>query len=94
MNINHIFFDLDRTLWDFDKNSQDTLIQLVEGFDIIRRGIDNPENFINKYKRHNERLWNLYRVDKITKDELRTTRFRLVLEEYGISIIKLFDKVN
>ena len=84
MNINHIFFDLDRTLWDFDKNSQDTLIQLVEGFNLISRGIDNPENFINKYKIHNERLWDLYRIDKITKEELRTKRFRLVLEEYGI----------
>ena len=84
MSIIHIFFDLDRTLWDFDKNSQDTLTQLVEGFDLISRGIDNPENFINKYKIHNERLWDLYRVDKITKEELRTKRFRLVLAEYGI----------
>ena len=85
MNINHIFFDLDRTLWDFDKNSQDTLIQLVESFDLISRGIESPEKFINKYKIHNERLWDLYRVDKITKEELRTKRFRLVLEEYGIN---------
>jgi len=85
MNINHIFFDLDRTLWDFDKNSQDTLKQLVKKFELKSRGIDNPENFINKYKIHNEKLWDLYRVDKITKEELRTKRFRLVLEEYGIN---------
>ena len=84
MNINHIFFDLDRTLWDFDNNSQDTLIQLVKSFELISRGVDNPESFINIYKIHNERLWDLYRVDKITKEELRTKRFRLVLEEYGI----------
>ena len=85
MSIIHIFFDLDRTLWDFDKNSHDTLIQLVESFDLISRGIDSPEKFINKYKIHNERLWDLYRVDKISKEELRTKRFRLVLEEYGIT---------
>ena len=84
MNINHIFFDLDRTLWDFDNNSQDTLIQLVKSFELISRGVDTPESFINNYKIHNERLWDLYRVDKITKEELRTKRFRLVLEEYGI----------
>jgi len=85
MNINHIFFDLDRTLWDFDKNSQDTLTQLVKRFELKRRGVDSSEKFINKYKIHNERLWDLYRVDKITKEELRTKRFRLVLEEYGIN---------
>ena len=84
MNINHIFFDLDCTLWDFDKNSQNTLMQLIEYFELDSKGIDNPESFINNYRIHNEKLWSLYRVDKITKEELRTKRFRLVLEEYGI----------
>ena len=51
MEIKHIFFDLDRTLWDFDKNSQDTLLQLVKSFELTSRGIDSPEKFINKYKR-------------------------------------------
>ena len=30
MNIKHIFFDLDNTLWDFERNSQITLLQLIE----------------------------------------------------------------
>ena len=85
MNIKHIFFDLDRTLWDFEKNSQDTLIQLVKDFNLITKGVDNAENFINKYKIHNERLWALYRKDEIKKEELRSRRFRLVLEEYAIN---------
>ena len=91
MNINHIFFDLDRTLWDFEKNSQDTLTQLIKRFELHSRGIDSVENFINIYKIHNEKLWNLYREDKITKSELRTIRFRLVLEEYGINDSQLAE---
>ena len=84
-NIKHIFFDLDRTLWDFEKNSHDTLIELFKKFKLITRGVDNLENFIAKYMTHNERLWHLYRENKVTKEELRTKRFLLVLEEYGIS---------
>ena len=85
MNINHIFFDLDRTLWDFDKNSKGTLMQLIEYFELDRKGVDSPQDFINNYSIHNEKLWDLYREDKITKEELRTKRFRLVLEDYAIN---------
>ena len=30
MNYRHIFFDLDHTLWDFDRNSRETLEELFE----------------------------------------------------------------
>ena len=38
----HIFFDLDRTLWDFEKNSHITLLQLISHFNLTEKGIDNP----------------------------------------------------
>ena len=91
MNIKHIFFDLDRTLWDFEKNSYKTLLQLIDEFELIKRGVDTPEDFINKYKIHNEKLWVLYREGKITKENLRVKRFFMVLDEYGISDIDLAD---
>ena len=31
----HIFFDLDHTIWDFDKNAEETLYEL---YDIYRLG--------------------------------------------------------
>ena len=80
----HIFFDLDRTLWDFEKNSHTTLLELIFQFNLIERGIDNAEDFIKKYKIHNARLWDLYRENKINKEKLRSKRFLMVLEEYGI----------
>jgi putative hydrolase of the HAD superfamily len=82
--IKHIFFDLDRTLWDFEKNSQTTLLQLIKDFKLIEKGIDTADNFIKKYKIHNEELWELYREDKIKKEELRGKRFQLALAEYDI----------
>jgi len=82
--IKHIFFDLDRTLWDFEKNSHTTLLQLINDFKLIEKGIDNPDSFIKKYKIHNEKLWELYRKDKIKKEELRGKRFQLALAEYDI----------
>ena len=36
---NHIFFDLDRTLWDFEKNSHEVLTELYQKYDLINRGI-------------------------------------------------------
>ena len=80
----HIFFDLDRTLWDFEKNSHTTLLELIFQFNLTEKGIDAPESFIQKYKIHNAKLWDLYREDKINKEELRSKRFLMALAEYGI----------
>ena len=91
MNIKHIFFDLDRTLWDFEKNSKITLTEIIDSLDLISKGVDSAENFMSKYRIHNERLWNLYRDNKITKDILRSERFLLTLQEYNIFDTKLAD---
>ena len=48
--VRDIFFDLDRTLWDFEHNSQDTLLDLVNKFNLLDRGIDSAEKFIEKYQ--------------------------------------------
>ena len=84
MKYKHIFFDLDRTLWDFEKNSHTTLLQLISYFNLTDKGVDTPESFIKKYKIHNAKLWDLYREDEIKKEELRSKRFLMVLAEYGI----------
>ena len=46
--IKHIFFDLDRTLWDFESNSHKTLLQLIKSFNLLEMGVDTPENFIKR----------------------------------------------
>lgn len=70
--ITDIFFDLDHTLWDFDKNS-------VLAFDKIfkeHHPTIDTEKFIEIYAPINQACWKLYQVDKITHEELRYTRLR------------------
>lgn len=91
-NIKHIFFDLDRTLWDFEINSKETLSDIFFKFELKDLGVPCVEDFINKYQIHNEELWKLYRKDNIKKEELRSRRFNLTLKDYGIYNEKLaFD---
>ncbi len=70
--IQHIFFDLDHTLWDFDKNSE-------MAFDTIFSK-HHPEistvHFIEKYAPINQACWKLYQYDTITHEELRYKRLK------------------
>lgn len=71
-NIQHIFFDLDHTLWDFDKNS-------ALAFEVIFKDQQleiNLEQFLEAYTPINENYWKLYRDNKISKENLRTGRLK------------------
>lgn len=70
--ITDIFFDLDHTLWDFDKNS-------VLAFDKIfkkHHPTINTHEFVAVYGPINQALWKLFQVDKITHEELRYQRLK------------------
>ena len=69
-NISHIFFDLDHTLWDFDKNSALTFEKI---FCLNNIEIDLDE-FLEVYVPINFQYWKLYREEKINKDKLRFGR--------------------
>ena len=69
-NIKDIFFDLDHTLWDFDKNSDLTFYKILEKNNINIDVLD----FLDSYHPINRAYWNLYRVDKVTKSHLRFYR--------------------
>lgn len=78
----HLFFDLDHTLWDFDSNSVDTLVELFDAYD-FDRFFDSFETFHRNYEKHNAQLWNLYRQGKIKKEELNFERFHRPLADAG-----------
>ncbi|OFX90106.1 MAG: noncanonical pyrimidine nucleotidase, YjjG family [Bacteroidetes bacterium GWF2_33_16] len=79
----HIYFDLDRTLWDFDNNARETFIEIYN-----KRNLNSIFNsfdaFYNTYNKYNDLLWKDYRDGKIEKSELRWKRFALTLEEFGV----------
>lgn len=69
-NITHIFFDLDHTLWDFDKNSALTFEKIFE-----HNSVDlDLREFLEVYEPLNLNYWKLYREDKIDKASLRYGR--------------------
>ena len=69
-NITHVFFDLDHTLWDFDKNSALTFHKIFQ-----HNSVDiNLEEFLEVYEPINLNYWKLYREEKIDKPSLRFGR--------------------
>ena len=80
----HIFFDLDHTIWDFDKNAEETLYELYGIYRLSEIGLPSAEIFIETYTRNNHRLWADYHTGKITKTELRETRFKKTFLDLGV----------
>lgn len=74
MRYEHVFFDLDHTLWDFESNAKKTLLALYEEMDLSSKGISEFDVFYKRYLVHNEHLWEKYRKGLIRSDELRWKR--------------------
>jgi putative hydrolase of the HAD superfamily len=80
----HLFFDLDHTIWDFDKNAEEALHELYVQYGLKELGLHSPDLFIETYTRHNHRLWAEYHIGKITKAELREARFKQTFLDLGL----------
>lgn len=70
--ISDVFFDLDHTLWDFEKNSALAMTQVFEE-ENIRVPIDK---FLEIYSVINFEYWERYRKDEITQKQLRYGRLK------------------
>ena len=72
----HLFFDLDHTLWDFDKNS-------AFAFETIFKERDfkiSLDDFLKIYIPRNQHYWKLYQVNQISHEELRYFRLKDVFD--------------
>jgi len=78
--ITDVFFDLDHTLWDFEKNSA---LAFQKVFDRHKIAI-NFSDFIEVYEGVNQQYWKLYREEKVTKQELRRGRLSDVFDKFGV----------
>lgn len=71
-HITDIFFDLDHTLWDFDKNSELAFDRIFkEKYPEI-----STNKFVQVYAPINQACWKLYQVDQISHEELRYKRLK------------------
>ena len=84
-NYDCIFFDLDHTLWDYEKNSAETLVELYDQYDLQTKGVTSSDAFTQQFKDVNTKLWVQFDTGAITSDVIRTDRFKLVLEPFGIN---------
>jgi putative hydrolase of the HAD superfamily len=89
----YLFFDLDRTLWDYDANSRQALNVLFSTYE-LEHHFSSPDEFYRLYDHHNTLLWEDYRQGRIMKDDLRTKRFNITFEEKGLKDTALAKRVG
>lgn len=70
--ISDIFFDLDHTLWDFEKNSALAFETVLTKHKI---GVD-VQDFVTLYVPINNKYWKLYQNDEVTQEQLRYGRLK------------------
>ena len=90
----HIFFDLDHTLWDFDKNSEVVWRKLFVDYKLAELGISDFDVFFESYLRHNLKLWERYRKGFIKRDELRWKRVWLVFQDFSVRDLRLAEELG
>jgi putative hydrolase of the HAD superfamily len=90
----HLFFDLDHTLWDFDRNSELTLRQLYDVYGLEARGISDFGEFCRIYNAHNERLWERFRSGYMRREDLRWKRVWYTLLDFRIADTALAHELS
>lgn len=80
--ITDVFFDLDHTLWDFERNSAMAFSAIFDKHSI---GVSLAD-FLAHYVPINLQYWNWYRDEKITREELRYGRFRDAFDKVGCRV--------
>ncbi|MBO7764109.1 MAG: HAD hydrolase-like protein, partial [Bacteroidales bacterium] len=88
----YYLIDIDRTLWDFDTNSEHAIWHLIERHphldEAIRKvegnGTGYKHTFFEKYDILNHQLWGQYESGELTKEKLRWYRFYTAFELYGL----------
>lgn len=90
----HLFFDLDHTLWDHETNAHISLEEVYHHFKLNQFGIDSVTKFQQIFSEVNAQLWTQYERNQITSDKLRHARFRLILSQFGVKNHFLCDDIS
>lgn len=84
--IKHVFFDLDHTLWDYNRNAQETLFEIFEN---LNAGSNiSFKKFINTFYDVNDKLWYKYNQGLVDREYLRKSRFSTMFSKVGIDVAK------
>lgn len=93
MRYARLFFDLDGTLWNFERNSARVLRKLFDehGLDGLFNGF---EEFHALYRQRNDYLWERYAEGKIMRDELEKERFDYPFEAKHLRLPMVADSMR
>lgn len=83
---NHIFFDLDHTLWDYDANAALALHELYDHYEFSRISDCSKEQFVNLFFEVNQSIWDLYNRHAIERSYIRETRFATIFDKLNIKL--------
>lgn len=84
MTYKHLFFDLDHTLWDFDRNSTESIAEIYDTFRLTDVGIASADEFSRHFFAINKQLWADYDKNLIGHQYIRENRFPLVFRALGV----------
>ena len=87
-NIKHVFFDLDHTLWDYDKNARETLLEIYHQ---VGGASVNENSFIKTFYEVNDRLWHKYNHGIIDRQYITDNRFVEVFRRSGMNSTKAYE---
>lgn len=90
--IQHIFFDLDNTLWDHRRNAKLALEDLFKREQIREKYSLTFEEFHKEYFTVNENLWAQIRDGEIDKEYIRKFRFHNTFLFFGIDDFELAQR--
>jgi YjjG family noncanonical pyrimidine nucleotidase len=82
----HLFFDLDHTLWDFEGNAHECLLEIYDDFKLKEIGVEDADAFFQKFSEANQYYWALLERKEITSDYIRKNRFKTALSKLGVEI--------
>ena len=85
--IRHIFFDLDHTLWDYDRSAQETLLEIFMNLELAKSGI-TEKKFVNTFYEVNDKLWMKYNDGLVDREYIKNERFNEVFLTSGIDLAK------
>jgi putative hydrolase of the HAD superfamily len=80
----HIFFDLDHTLWDFEKNSKEALLEIFNELELAKKLECRFDDFFDVYECINHQYWDDYKKGMVTRELLRNGRFVDTLAHFNI----------
>ncbi|MDR3625863.1 MAG: hypothetical protein P4L45_03475, partial [Ignavibacteriaceae bacterium] len=84
-----LLFDADGTLFDYN-NAEETAIRKT----FSQLGHEYYPEYLDAYKKINNQMWKAYECGGIHKNELKTQRFAILLEELKIKADHLMFSKN